>query len=108
MAELSSARTAKEEDAAQRAMAQPVRLALYAASVALAFTAIAPLFWMLSMSLKPTAEVFQTNLIPLKPTFASFVYVFTQVDFIRYLWNTFFVLAMVTVIALILHSMCAY
>ncbi len=95
-------------DSAQRAMAQPVRIALYAASVALAFTAIAPLFWMLSMSLKPTAEVFQANLIPLKPTFASFVYVFTQVDFVRYLWNTFFVSAMVTVIALILHSMCAY
>jgi multiple sugar transport system permease protein len=97
-----------DEDAAQRAMAQPVRIALYAASGALAFTAVAPLFWMLSMSLKPTAEVFQANLIPQKPTFASFVYVFTQVDFVRYLWNTFFVSAMVTVIALVLHSMAAY
>jgi multiple sugar transport system permease protein len=108
MAELSTARTAKEEDAAQRAMAQPVRLALYAASVALAFTAIAPLFWMLSMSLKPTAEVFQANLIPQRPTFSSFVYVFTQVDFVRYLWNTFFVSVVVTAIALVLHSMAAY
>jgi multiple sugar transport system permease protein len=108
MAELSSPRTAKEEDAAQRAMAQPVRLALYAASVALAFTAIAPLFWMLSMSLKPTAEVFQANLIPQRPTFSSFVYVFTQVDFVRYLWNTFFVSVVVTAIALVLHSMAAY
>jgi multiple sugar transport system permease protein len=108
MAEFSSAPTAKEEDAAQRAMAQPVRLALYAASVALAFTAIAPLFWMLSMSLKPTAEVFQANLIPQRPTFSSFVYVFTQVDFVRYLWNTFFVSVVVTAIALVLHSMAAY
>ena len=37
------------------------------------------------MSLKPSNEVFDTNLIPRRPTFANFVYVFTQVDFVRYL-----------------------
>ena len=47
--------------------------------------AIAPLFWMLSMSLKPSNEVFDTNLIPRQPTLDNFVYVFTQVDFVRYL-----------------------
>jgi multiple sugar transport system permease protein len=34
--------------------------------------------------------------------------VFTQVDFIRFLWNTFFVSAVVTIIALIFHSMAGY
>ena len=92
----------------QRAMLQPVRLALYLAGVILAFMAIAPLFWMLSMSLKPSNEVFDTNLIPRRPTLASFVYVFTQVDFARYLVNTFFVSAAVTVVALIFHSMAGY
>jgi multiple sugar transport system permease protein len=107
MNEVASAQNA-EEDAMQRAMLQPVRLALYLASVILAFMAIAPLFWMLSMALKPSNEVFDTNLIPRQPTLNSFVYVFTQVDFARYLLNTLFVSAAVTIVALILHSMAAY
>ena len=89
MTEATPAQTSTEEDAAQRAMLQPVQLALYLAGVILAFMAIAPLFWMLSMSLKPSNEVFDTNLIPRRPTLASFVYVFTQVDFARYPLNTF-------------------
>jgi multiple sugar transport system permease protein len=108
MNEATLAQTPTEEDATQRAMLRPVQLALYLAGVILAFMAIAPLFWMLSMSLKPSNEVFDTNLIPRRPTLASFVYVFTQVDFARYLLNTFFVSAAVTIIALILHSMAAY
>ena len=55
-----------------------------------------------------SSEVFATNLIPHRPTFANFVYVFTQVNFIRYLWNTFFVSAVVTVVALFFHSMAGY
>ena len=107
MSEAAPAQTA-EEDATQRAMLQPVRLALYLAGVILAFMAIAPLLWMLSMSLKPSNEVFDTNLIPRRPTLDSFVYVFTQVDFARFLLNTLFVSAAVTLVALILHSMAAY
>ena len=89
-------------------MLQPVRLALYLAGVILAFMTIAPLFWMVSMSLKPSNEVFDTNLIPQRPTLDNFVYVFTQVDFVRYLLNTLFVSAAVTVVALIFHSMAGY
>src|SRR5580698_166455 len=108
MNEATLAQTPTEEDATQRAMLRPVQLALYLAGVILAFMAIAPLFWMLSMSLKPSNEVFDTNLIPRQPTLNSFVYVFTQVDFARYLLNTLFVSAAVTIVALILHSMAAY
>src|ERR1700749_3554218 len=97
-----------DDDANQRAMLQPVRIALYLAGVILAFMAIAPLFWMVSMSLKPSNEVFQTNLIPRRPTLDSFVYVFTQVDFARYLWNTFVVSAAVTIVALVFHSLAGY
>ena len=63
---------------------------------------------MVSMSLKETNEVFGDNLIPRHPTVANFLYVFTQVDFVRYLWNTFFVSAVVTVVALFFHSMAGY
>src|SRR4051812_42025921 len=83
-------------------------LALYVAGAILSLMAVAPLFWMLSMSLKGSAETFEPNLIPRAPTFANFVYVFTQVDFLRYIWNTFFVSATVTVIALFFHSMAGY
>ena len=83
-------------------------LALYLAGGLLSLMTIAPLFWMVSMSLKPSAEVFDTHLIPRHPTLDNFIYVFTKVDFFRYLWNTFFVSAVVTVVALVFHSMAGY
>jgi multiple sugar transport system permease protein len=83
-------------------------LALYVAGALLSLMAIAPLFWMLSMSFKGSDETFDTNLIPRAATFANFIYVFTQVDFLRYLWNTFFVSSMVTIVALFFHSMAGY
>jgi multiple sugar transport system permease protein len=96
------------EERIERRMLQPVQLALYLTGSILSFMAVAPLFWMVSMSLKETNEVFALNLIPHHPTLDSFIYVFTQVDFFRYLWNTFFVSAVVTVVALAFHSMAGY
>ena len=94
--------------ALERSALRPAALALYVAAGFLSLMAIAPLFWMLSMSLKGSSEVFEPNLIPHHPTFANFIYVFTQVDFLRYIWNTFFVSASVTVVALFFHSMAGY
>jgi len=96
------------EDRIRRRMLQPVQLALYLTGSMLSFMAVAPLFWMVSMSLKETNEVFRANLIPHRPTLDSFIYVFTQVNFFRYLWNTFFVSAVVTIVALAFHSMAGY
>ncbi|HLX97694.1 MAG TPA: carbohydrate ABC transporter permease [Roseiarcus sp.] len=89
-------------------MLKPVQLALYLAASILSLMTVAPLLYMLSMSLKESNEVFGTNIIPAHPTLANFVYVFTQVDFLRYLWNSFFVSAVVTVVALLFHSMAGY
>jgi multiple sugar transport system permease protein len=108
MAEIASRAEFSADDADERRRLHVVRLVLYVVSSALAFMTVAPLFYMLSMSLKQTNEVFGTNLVPHHPTLDNFVYVFTQVDFIRFLWNTFFVSAVVTVIALIFHSMAGY
>ena len=108
MAEIASRAEFSADDADERRRLHAVRLVLYVVSSALAFMTVAPLFYMLSMSLKQTNEVFGTNLVPHHPTLGNFVYVFTQVDFIRFLWNTFFVSAVVTVIALIFHSMAGY
>jgi multiple sugar transport system permease protein len=108
MGKIASRAEFSAEDADERRRLHMVRLVLYVVSSALAFMTVAPLFYMVSMSLKQTNEVFGTNLVPHHPTINNFVYVFTQVDFLRYLWNTFFVSAVVTVIALIFHSMAGY
>ena len=54
---------------------------------------------MLSTAFKNPDEVFAGNLIPLAPTLENFLYVFTQLDFLRYLLNTFFVASSVTIIS---------
>ena len=108
MAEIASKAEFSADDADERRRLHVVRLVLYVVSSALAFMTVAPLFYMLSMSLKQTNELFGTNLVPHHPTLGNFVYVFTQVDFVRYLLNTFFVSAVVTIIALIFHSMAGY
>jgi multiple sugar transport system permease protein len=91
-----------------RATRRPVAIIFYLVGLILAFMAVAPLLWMLSMSFKQGDEVFRPNLIPAHPTLDNFLYVFTQVNFFRYLWNTFFVSATVTVVALFFHSMAGY
>jgi multiple sugar transport system permease protein len=108
MAEIASRVGFSADDADERRRLHMVRLVLYVVSSALAFMTVAPLFYMVSMSLKQGNEVFGTNLVPHHPTLGNFVYVFTQVDFVRYLLNTFFVSAVVTIIALIFHSMAGY
>lgn len=77
------------------------------ALVLAAFT-IFPLIWMVTSAFKPAADVTNGSLVPAHPTWQNFVYVFTQVPFARYLFNSFFVSAVVTVVSLWLHSMAAY
>lgn len=76
--------------------------------LALAATTLFPLLWMVSIAFKPQAEMFDMRLVPATPTWANFLYVFTEVDFVRYLLNTFVVAAVVTVAALAFHSMAGY
>jgi multiple sugar transport system permease protein len=87
---------------------RPARALLFAASSVLSLMTIAPLLWMVSMAFKEPGEVFGTNLVPHRPTLENLLYVFTKVDFFRFLLNTFFVSATVTVVALFFHSMAGY
>lgn len=84
------------------------RAALTVLAAALAFLSALPLLYMLTASLKPRAEVTDGRLIPHHITFGNYVQVFTQVPFARYLWNSFFVSAVITMVALLFHSMAAY
>ena len=74
----------------------------------LALITASPLVWMVSASLKEPGEIFNSTLIPKHPTLDNFGYVFTQLPFVRYILNTFFVAGTITVIALLFHSMAGY
>ena len=63
---------------------------------------------MVSASLKEPGEIFNSSLIPQHPRLENFRYVFTQLPFIRYILNTFFVAGTITVIALLFHSMAGF
>lgn len=77
-------------------------------SAILALMTLFPLLWMVSIAFKPAAESFSSSLIPEAPTLDNFIYVLTGVPFIRYMLNSFFVSATVTVVALFFHTMAGY
>ncbi|MFT3998795.1 MAG: carbohydrate ABC transporter permease [Rhizobium sp.] len=74
----------------------------------LALMTLFPLLWMVSIAFKPAAESFSSTLIPQSPTFDNFIYVLTGVPFVRYMLNSFFVSATVTIVALFFHTMAGY
>jgi multiple sugar transport system permease protein len=85
-----------------------VRLTWMLIAMLLALLTVFPLFWMLSISFKTPTEVFQPNLVPNAPSWDNFIYVLTEVPFLRYLGNSLFVSAAVTVLALFFHTMAGY
>jgi multiple sugar transport system permease protein len=86
----------------------PTMILLSGAMGALALFTVAPLLWMLSGAFKRADQVFQLSLIPSAPTLDNFVYVLTQVPFLRYMLNSLIVAIAVTVAALLFHSMAGY
>jgi multiple sugar transport system permease protein len=85
-----------------------VRLVWMTVAAILALMTIFPLLWMVSISFKTAQESFSPALLPTAPTFENFTYVITEVPFIRYMLNSLFVSATVTVVALFFHSMAGY
>jgi multiple sugar transport system permease protein len=76
--------------------------------LALALMTIFPLLWMVSIAFKSQRDMFDMTLIPTRPTFENFVYVFTHIDFLRYIFNSALVSSVVTLVALLFHSMAGY
>ena len=85
-----------------------VRLTWMLIAMILAVMTVFPLLWMLSISFKAPAEVFKPNIIPEAASWDNFLYVLTEVPFIRYILNTTFVAGAVTVLALFFHTMAGY
>jgi multiple sugar transport system permease protein len=69
-----------------------------------------PFFWMISSSLKPTAEVlaYPPKLFPSKLNFDGYKYIWTLVPFARYFMNTIFVSVAIAISKIILASLAAY
>ncbi|HEX6444409.1 MAG TPA: carbohydrate ABC transporter permease [Streptosporangiales bacterium] len=84
------------------------RFALWLGIALLALLTIAPLVWMFTGSFKTPDDVYAISPVPAHPTLANFVYVFTKVPFARYILNSAFVAVVVTVVALLFHSMAGY
>lgn len=80
----------------------------FVALVAISLLTVFPLVWMVSSAFKTGTEVYKLSVVPATPTLENFRYVFTQVPFLRYMFNSFFVSATVTIVALFFHSMAAY
>jgi len=85
-----------------------VRIVWMLVTLLLAAMTVFPLLWMLTISFKAQAEVFQPVLLPKAPSLKNFIYVLTEVPFVRYLFNSFVVSAAVTFIALWFHTMAGY
>lgn len=85
-----------------------VRILWMLVTAILALMILFPLLWMISIAFKTPAESFSANLFPERPTLENFKYVLTGVPFLRYMANSFFVSASVTVIALFFHTMAGY
>src|ERR671916_97977 len=81
---------------------------VFFALVAITLLTVFPLVWMVSSALKTGTDVYSLSIIPETPTLENFRYVFTELPFFRYMFNSFFVSATVTIVALFFHSMAAY
>lgn len=81
---------------------------LFVVGVVLALLTIFPLAYLVLSSFKPADEIYSSALLPTNWTLDNIVYVFREVPFARYLFNSFLVSAIITVVALLFHSMAAY
>ncbi|WP_176084039.1 carbohydrate ABC transporter permease [Martelella sp. HB161492] len=69
---------------------------------------ITPLLFMFSTSLKPGADVYDLRLIPAHPTFANYIKVLTETEFLRWFVNSMIVAIAVTCSNVFFDSLVGY
>jgi len=73
--------------------------------------ALFPFYWMAITSVKPNAELYNRNMMPLlvhNPTLKHYVGLLTETSFLLWTWNTLLVAVISTAISLVLGTMLAY
>ena len=83
---------------------------LYFILFILVFWTIAPLFWMISTSLKETNEIYGdgVTLWPKKITFENYLIIFNETPFLIYFKNSLIVALLTTIFSIIFSSLGAY
>jgi multiple sugar transport system permease protein len=94
----------------RRRRVRPHRIALYVVAVLAAVVMAGPVVWMLTTSLKTSGDALAVppELVPDPVEWSNYADVFREVPFARYMLNSFIVASVVTVVALLLHSMAGY
>lgn len=69
-----------------------------------------PLVWMVSSSFKPPNEIFGDSLavIPKTPTFMNYTLAWSKEPILRYMWNSFYTSAIITVAQVVTSILAAY
>jgi multiple sugar transport system permease protein len=73
--------------------------------------ALFPFYWMAVTSVKPNAELYNKNLMPLlvhNPTLKHYIDLLTETSFLVWTWNTLLVAVISTAISLVLGTTLAY
>ena len=73
--------------------------------------ALFPFYWMAITSVKPNAELYNKNMMPLlvhNPTLMHYIGLLTETSFLLWTWNTLLVAVISTAISLVLGTMLAY
>lgn len=85
-------------------------LLLHLALVAAALVTLFPLFWMVSVSLMPSAEAnrFPPPLLPESPTLEHYRILFSRLSLATYLLNSTLIAALVTALSLLINSLAGY
>ena len=103
-----AARTAPARPA-RRATRQPGNGALWKiGTIAIVAYAMFPVFWIASLSFKPTADVGDGRLIPATVSLENYRSIFTSGEFLRPLVNSIGISLITTVIAVVIAAFAAY
>ena len=87
----------------------PLKAVTYAAMAGISSFMIFPFVWMLLSSFKPFAEIFAgRTFLPENPTFDNYARLFEQSNALLKVWNSMFIAAVYTVIALLLCTLAGY
>jgi ABC-type glycerol-3-phosphate transport system permease component len=96
-------------------MKQPnpsTRIAGYLVALFIALLMVYPFVWMISSSLKPTKEIFEStlNLIPEQPTVKAYesLRVLAGIAMERYVFNSLYIVGVSTVLSVLVSSLGAY
>lgn len=86
------------------------RIPFYLILLLVSFITVYPMFFMFSTSIKDTLSIYATatELLPRNPTLANYLYILTEVPFLRWMLNTLIVAGAVTLIKIFMDSMAGY